>query len=163
MTRRDDDDKKPEIDLPFQDPKGMFGTSPIDKELTDEEVEYLTSRTAPRRRLTNSKRKITLYINLFLFVLFFVRLIYFRTAPITGLEIPPVFAIGGYGMGKTGLLVACVLLPAINWFLITPEDASIRWLVRSIGTIVPLVLLALLFVIPADLIYHWTLRLYPAH
>lgn len=161
MTRRDDD--KPEIDLPFEDPKGMFGTSPINKELTDEEVEYLTSRTAPRRRLTSSKRKIALYLSLFLFLLFFVRLIYFRTAPITGLEIPPVFAIGGIGMGETGILIACVLLPAINWFLITPEDASIRWMVRTIGTIVPLLLLALLFVIPAETVYHWTLPIYPAH
>lgn len=160
MTRRDDD-KNPEIDLPFQDPKGMFGTSPIEKELSDEEVEYLTSRTAPRHRLTNSKRKIALYISLFLFMLFFLRLIYFRTAPITGLEIPPVFAVAGYGMGKTGLLVACVLLPVVNWFMLTPEDNAIRWLVRSIGTIVPLLALALLFVIPAELIYQWTVSLYP--
>ncbi len=161
MTRRDDEKPENEMELPFQDPKGMFGTSPVEKELSDEEVEYLTSRTAPRRRLTNSKRKIGLYISLFLFLLFFVRLIYFRTAPITGLEIPPVFAINGIGLGETGLLISCVALPVINWFLLTPDDASIRWMVRSIGTIIPLAALGLLFALPPELLYDWTRAFYP--
>ena len=40
MTRRDDEKPENEMELPFQDPKGMFGTSPVEKELSDEEVEY---------------------------------------------------------------------------------------------------------------------------
>lgn len=159
MTR---DDDKPKVDLPFQDPKGMFGTSPIDKELTDEEVEYLTSRTAPRARLTRSRRKIFLYSTLFIVVMFLLRLIYIRTAPITGLAVPPVLSINGWGgFGETGLVAVCLLIPAINWFLVPREDASVRWLIRGVGTFLPLAALGLLYALPPELLHQWTLPLYP--
>lgn len=160
MTRRDEE-KKPELDLPFQDPKGMFGTSPIDKELTDEEVEYLTSRTAPRARLTRSRRKIFLYSTLFVVVMFLLRLIYFRTASVTGMEVPPVLAIGGWGgLGETGLIAMCLLIPAINWFLAPKDDASVVWLVRGVGTFVPLAALGLIYALPPATLHRLTLPLY---
>ena len=49
----------------------------------------------------------------------------------------------------------------INWFLLTPDDASIRWMVRSIGTIIPLAALGLLFALPPELLYDWTRAFYP--
>lgn len=139
-------DSKPEI--PFEDEKGMFGTSPIDKELDDKEVEYLTSRTAPRVVLTRSRAKIALYINLFLILFFLVRLVYFRTAPVTGFVVPPVF-----GLGETGLTAVCAGLSVLNLFLVRPDDKTVMWMARILGTGVPLALIAALYLLPPDRIY----------
>jgi len=141
-------DTSPEPDLPFEDKDGMFGTSPIDKELTDGEVEYLTSRTAPRVVLTRSRAKIAIYINLFLILFFLIRLVYFRTEPVTGVTVPTVL-----GMGEIGLTVVCALLSGLNLFLVRPEDKTVMWMTRILGTGLPLAVLVLLFVLPPERIH----------
>ena len=156
MTDRDDKPKADEPEIPFVDKKGMFGTSPIDKELTDEEVAFLTSRTAPRVSLTRSKRKIVRYIGVFLILFFALRIIFYRTAPITGLAVPPVL-----GMGEIGLLLASIALAGLNWFMLTPEDRPIRHLVRALGTWLPLVILGVIYLLPPQKLYDLTRVLYP--
>jgi len=141
-------DKTPEPEIPFEDEKGMFGTSPIAKELDEKEVEYLTSRTAPRVVLTRSRAKIALYISLFLILFFLARLVYFRTAPVTGFIVPPVF-----GLGETGLTAVCALLSVVNLFLVKPEDKTVMWMARILGTGLPLALLAALYVLPPERIH----------
>ncbi|WP_337996320.1 hypothetical protein [Oleispirillum naphthae] len=139
---------KSEPEIPFEDEKGMFGTSPIAKELDDEDVEYLTSRTAPRIVLTRSRAKIALYINLFLILFFLVRLVYFRTAPVTGFVVPPVL-----GLGETGLAAVCAGLSILNLFLVRPEDKTVVWMARILGTGVPLALVAALYLLPPERIH----------
>ncbi len=122
MSAQKTDETKTETPvLPFEDEKGMFGTSPIAKELTDEEVEYLTSRTAPRVILRRSRRKPFLYSSLSLIILLIVRLVYHRTVPVTGLVVPPVF-----GLGETGLTALCAVLAGVNFFLIPPQERNVR-------------------------------------
>ncbi len=155
MTDRDDKPKAAEPEIPFVDKKGMFGTSPINKELTDEEVDFLTSRTAPRVRLTKSRRKVVRYINVFLILFFALRIIYYRTAPITGLAVPPVL-----GLGEFGLLAVSVALAALNWFMLTPEDQPIRHLVRALGTWLPITILGVIYILPPQKLYDLTKILY---
>jgi len=155
MTDRDDEPKADEPEIPFVDKKGMFGTSPIDKELTDEEVAFLTSRTAPRVSLTRSKRKIIRYIDVFLILFFALRIVYYRTAPITGLDVPPVL-----GLGEIGLLLVSIGLAALNWFMLTPEDRPIRHLVRMLGTWLPLIILGVIYILPPQKLYDLTKFLY---
>jgi len=159
MTEKKSDtqhDKKAEdFNIPFEDNDGMFGTSPVEKELSDEEVEYLTSKTAPRVRLSRSKRKISMYISLFMIVLFIARLVYYRTAPVTGYTVPPIF-----GLNEMGLTITCCLLSFMNLFLVAPEDQSIRNVVRFIGTGLPLIIIAALYLLPATLIHKMTWFMY---
>ena len=155
MTDRDDKPKAADPEIPFVDKKGMFGTSPIDKELTDEEVAFLTSRTAPRVSLTKSRRKVVRYLNVFLILFFALRIVYYRTAPITGLAVPPVL-----GMGEIGLLVVSVALAALNWFMLTPEDQPIRWLVRFLGSGLPMLVLGVIYLLPPAKLYELTQSLY---
>lgn len=155
MTDRDDKPKAEEPEIPFVDKKGMFGTSPIDKELTDEEVAFLTSRTAPRVSLTKSRRKVVRYLNVFLILFFALRIIYYRTAPITGLDVPPVL-----GLGEIGLLVVSLGLAALNWFMLTPEDRPIRHLVRFLGTWLPVLVLGVIYLLPPQMLYDLTKVLY---
>lgn len=151
MTDRDDKQKAADPEIPFVDKKGMFGTSPIDKELTDEEVAFLTSRTAPRVTLTKSRRKVVRYLNVFLILFFALRLVYYRTAPITGLAVPPVL-----GMGEIGLLAVSVALAVLNWFMLTPEDQPIRWLVRFLGSGLPMLVLGAIYLLPPAKLYELT-------
>lgn len=155
MTERDDKPKAADPEIPFVDKKGMFGTSPIDKELTDEEVAFLTSRTAPRVNLTKSRRKVVRYINVFLILFLALRIVYYRTAPLTGLTVPPVL-----GLDELGLLLVSLGLSALNWFMLTPEDQPIRWLVRFLGTGVPLLLLGTIYALPMATLYELTAVLY---
>lgn len=149
MSAQKTDETKAETPvLPFEDEKGMFGTSPIAKELTDEEVEYLTSRTAPRVTLSRSRRKTFLYSSLSLIILLMLRLVYHRTIPVTGLVVPPVF-----GLGELGLTAVCASLAGINFFLIPPQERNVQWLTRFFGTGVPLILLALLYLLPAETLH----------
>ncbi len=134
-----------EPNLPFEDEKAMFGTSPINKELDDDEVEYLTARTAPRVVLTRSRRKTFLYCSLSLMVILMMRMVYFRTAPVTGMEVPPVF-----GLGETGFAVLLAGMSIGNLFLVPPEESNVKWLSRSIGTGLPLLVLALLYLLPPE-------------
>lgn len=148
MTNQKTEATPTEPKISFEDENGMFGTSPVTKELTDEEVEFLTRRTAPRVNLTRSFRKIALYISLFLILFFLSRLVYHRTIPVTGFVVPPVF-----WMGERGLTIVSGLLALINFFLITPEDKSIKWMVRFFGTGIPVLALAALYLLPAKKIH----------
>ena len=156
MTDRDDKPKAADPEIPFVDKKGMFGTSPIEKELTDEEVAFLTSRTAPRVSLTKSRRKIVRYINVFLILFFALRIIFHRTAPLSGLTVPPVL-----GLGEIGLLTVSLALVVLNWFMLTPEDQPIRWLVRFLGSALPTLILGVIYLLPPEKLYDLTRILYP--
>jgi len=137
--------------IPFEDEKGMYGTSPVTKELTDGDVEHLTSKTMPRVRLSRSKRKITLYISLFMIAWFVLQLIYHRTAPVTGFVVNPVF-----GLGEMGLVIVCSLMTIANWFLIAPEDEHIKTAIRFIGVGIPAIFLIALYALPAETIFSLT-------
>ncbi len=149
------DDVKPdaaktdEPRTPFEDEKGMFGTSPATKELTDDEVEFLTSRTAPRVTLSRSRRKTFLYSSLSAMLLLILRLVYHRTTSVTGLVVPPVF-----GLGETGLTALCCGLSALNFFLVPPREGNVKWLTRFFGAGVPLILLGLLYILPPETLHH---------
>jgi len=142
-----------EADL-FVDEKAMFGTSPVTHQLSEDEVEYLTSRTAPRVILTRSRRKVWLYSSLFLYAMFFLRLIYHRAAPVTGMTVPDV-----YGLGRNGLIAACALIAAANVFLAPRNEkgTSAWWMMLGIGSLLPLVLLGVLFLVPPETV----VRLFP--
>jgi hypothetical protein len=145
------------MNIPFEDEKGMYGTSPVLKELSDEEVEHLTSKTLPRVRLSRSFRKISMYMSLFMIMIFMPQICYHRTSEITGLVVGPV-----YGLGEIGLVVVCTILSIINFFLIAPEDANsgARHAIRFIGTVIPLALLGAIYALPVDLVYRLTGFLY---
>ncbi len=135
----------------------MYGTSPVLKELSDKEVEHLTSRTLPRVRLSRSFRKITMYMSLFMIMLFMPQICYYRTAEITGLQASPI-----YGLGEIGLVIVCTILAIINFFLIAPEDADrgTRHVIRFIGTGIPLILLGMIYALPVDIVYRLSAFLY---
>jgi hypothetical protein len=141
---------EPEINIPFEDEKAMYGTSPINKELTDEEVEYLTARTARRVVLTKSRRKTFLYTGSAVCFMFLVRLLYHRAAPATGMLVPPVF-----GLDETGLALVCAAISVLNLFLIPPQEKNVQWLTRFLGTGLPLLALALLYLLPPDVLYRY--------